>query len=49
MIKATVLLKDGEEITVTAADMVQAAQFVESQYYPYVRVDMIPVEGVGHG
>ena len=49
MIEATVLLKDNEEIKFTAADMVQAAQFIEQQYYPFVRVDMIPVEGVGHG
>lgn len=56
MIKATVLLKDDEEITFTAADIIQAAEFVEAQYYPYVKVDIVrveepaqaPVEGVGH-
>lgn len=57
MIEATVLLKDDEEIKFTAADMIQAAQFVEAQYYPYVKAEFVrveepaqaPVEGVGHG
>ncbi len=57
MIEATVLLKDDEEIKFTAADMIQAAEFIEAQYYPYVKVDIVrveepaqaPVEGVGHG
>lgn len=57
MIKTTVLLKDGEEVSFTAADMIQAAVFVERQYYPYEKVDIVrvetpaqsPVEGEGHG
>ncbi len=57
MIEATVLLKDNEEIKFSASDMIQAAEFIEAQYYPYVKVDIVrveepaqaTVEGVGHG
>lgn len=41
MIEATVLLRDGEKISFTAADMIQAALFVEQQYYPYEKVDIV--------
>lgn len=44
MIKTTVLLDNGEEITFTAADILQAAKFVEKQYYPYRAVHIAPVE-----
>lgn len=44
MIKTSVLLDNGEEITFTAVDILQAAAFVESQYYPYKAVHIAPVE-----
>lgn len=44
MIEATVLLKDGEKVSFTASDMIQAAVFVERQYYPYEKVDIVRVE-----
>lgn len=44
MIKTTVLLDNGEEITFTAADILQAAAFVEKQYYPYRAINIAPVE-----
>lgn len=44
MINTSVLLENGEEITFTAADILQAAAFVEKQYYPYKAVHIAPVE-----
>lgn len=44
MVKASVLLDDGEEIAFTAADIMQAAGFIEKQYYPYVAVNIALVE-----
>lgn len=38
MIKVKVLLPDGETLRFTAADMIQAARFIESNYYPYQKV-----------
>ena len=57
MIDAKVLLEDGEKVHFTAADIMQAAAFIEKQYYPYVRVDITrmedtsqtAVEGQDHG
>ena len=50
MIKTTVLLDNGEEITFTAANIQQAAEFVEKQYYPYkwVHIAMVEEEALAH-
>ena len=44
MVEATVLLDDGEELRFTAADVLQAAAFIEAQCYPYRALRIVPVE-----
>ena len=43
MVEATVLLDDGEELRFTAADVPQAAAFIEAQCYPYRALRIVPV------